>query len=186
MKVRNLGELLVYQKALVGAEAVSALLNCPGLRNDHKLRSQLSDASDSTSSNISEGFGQSDRRFVQFLYYAKGSANEVRTRLLLARQHGYITEEQRKRPDAIFEEVLKMTTRLIQYLERTARPLRGMSGAPPREEPASDEARAGEGSLDDNGPPDSIPDSRLRTADYRLSTIDYRLPTADCRLNLSP
>ena len=81
MTARNLDELMVYQKALAGSKAVSALLNCPGLRNDFKLRSQLSDASDSTCSNISQGFGQqSDPKFVQFLYYAKGSANEVRTR----------------------------------------------------------------------------------------------------------
>src|SRR3954464_14613628 len=105
MNAKNLDELLVYQKALTGARAVSALLNCPGLRNDYKLRNQLSDASDSTCSNISEGFGQqSDRKFAQFLYYAKGSAYEVRTRLYLALQKGYITEEQRATADPTFEE----------------------------------------------------------------------------------
>ena len=131
---------MVYQKALAGSQAVSALLNCPGLRNDFKLRSQLSDASDSTCSNISEGFGQqSDLKFAQFLYYAKGSANEVRTRLVLARQKGYITDAQRSKPDSIFVEVLKMATRLIQYLERSKRPQRGLTG-PPLDETASDGA----------------------------------------------
>jgi four helix bundle protein len=77
MRARSLDELQVYQKTLRGASAVCALLKCPGLCNDFRLRAQLSDASDSTCSNISEGFGQSGRRFAQFLYYAKGSANEA-------------------------------------------------------------------------------------------------------------
>jgi four helix bundle protein len=123
---KHLDDLLVYQKALAGSKAVSALLDCPGLRRDFKLRNQLSDASDSTCSNISEGFGQqSDRRFAQFLYYARGSANEVRTRLGIARERGYVNDQQFHEPDAIFEAVGKMLTRLIQYLERSNRPRRG-------------------------------------------------------------
>jgi four helix bundle protein len=85
------------------------------------------DASDSTCSNISEGFAQqSDRRFVQYLYYAKGSANEARTRLTIAHQRRYITVEKFAEADAIFDVVGKMTTRLIQYLERSNRPRRGL------------------------------------------------------------
>ena len=126
MIAKNLDELLVYQKALAGSRAVSALLNCPGLRKDFKLRNQLSDASDSTCSNISEGFGQqSDRKFAQFLYYARGSANEVRTRLGVARERGYITDKQFCEPDAVFEAVGKMLTRLTQYLDRSNRRRRG-------------------------------------------------------------
>jgi hypothetical protein len=69
MKATKPEELRIYQKALEGALAISALLNHPGLRTDFKLRSQLSDASDSTCSNITEGFGQqSDRKFAQYLY----------------------------------------------------------------------------------------------------------------------
>jgi len=154
MRARSLDELQVYQKALRGASAVSALLNCPGLRNDFRLRGQLSDASDSTCSNISEGFGQSDRRFTQFLYYAKGSANEVRTRLVLARQKGYITDAQRAEPDGIFEEVLKMLTRLIQYLEPSDGPLPGLTEQP--EETAPDGATSGE-TVADGAVPD-VPD----------------------------
>jgi hypothetical protein len=95
----------------------------------------------STCSNISEGFGQSDRRFAQFLYYAKGSANEVRTRLVLARQKGYITDAQRIEPDGIFEEVLKMLTRLIQYLERCDQTSRGLSEQPEATAPDDDIGR---------------------------------------------
>jgi four helix bundle protein len=134
---RTVEELLVYQKALAGGKAVSALLNCAGLREDFRLRRQLADASDSTSSNIAEGFSQqSDRRFAQFLYYAKGSANEVRTRLGIARERRYITADEFTEAEALFASVGKMTTRLIQYLERSNRPRRGLS--------SNDEARRGQ------------------------------------------
>jgi len=124
MIAKNLDELLVYQKALNGSKAISALLTCPGLRRDFKLRNQLSDASDSTCSNIAEGFGQSDRTFAQYLYHARGSANEVRTRLGIACERHYITQQQFADLHAIFDAVGKMTTRLIQYLERSDRPRR--------------------------------------------------------------
>src|SRR5262245_4750736 len=118
MIARNLNELRVYQKALIGSKAISALLNSPGLRRDFKLRNQLSDASDSTCSNIAEGFGQSDRKFAQHLYTAIGSANEVCTRLTIAWQREYITAGQLTETIATFEAVGKMATRLVQYLER--------------------------------------------------------------------
>jgi four helix bundle protein len=126
MIAKNLDELLVYQKALTGSKAISALLNRPGLCKDFKLRHQLSDASDSTCSNISEGFGQqSDRKFAQYLYIARGSANEVRTRLGIARERGYITSEHFAETTAVFEAVGRMSTRLIQYLRRSDRRRRG-------------------------------------------------------------
>jgi four helix bundle protein len=118
---RNLNELRIYQTALVGSKSISALVNRRGFRKDFKLRNQLSDASDSTCSNIAEGFGQSDRKFVQHLYIARGSANEVCARLTVARQRDYITSEQFTETIGLFETVGKMTTRLIQYLERSER-----------------------------------------------------------------
>src|SRR5438045_2149752 len=92
MIATTLNDLLVYQKALQGTQAVSALLTCPGLRRDCKLSQQLGDASDSTSSNIAEGFGQqTDRKFAQHLFIARGSANEVRSHLVTAGCRNYIT-----------------------------------------------------------------------------------------------
>ena len=54
----------------------------------------------------------------------------MRTRLGIALERRYITTEQFDEPDAIFEAVGKMATRLIQYLERSNRPRRGLTGPP--------------------------------------------------------
>jgi len=126
MIARNLNDLQVYQKSQQAARAVSTLLKQPGLRRDCKLSQQLGDASDSTACNIAEGFGQqTDRKFAQYLYIARGSANEVRAHLIVARDRNYITNEQLAETDRIYNEIGKMLTRFIQYLQRSDRRQRG-------------------------------------------------------------
>jgi four helix bundle protein len=115
---KNLEELLVYQNAVRAGDAISALLKLPGFRNQWKLTSQLGDAADSVQSNISEGFGRSNRLFMQFLDFARGSANEVRAHLATARGRGCITSRTQRAMDQRYEVIGKMLTRLIQYLRR--------------------------------------------------------------------
>ena len=114
----KLEELLVYQKAVRAGDAISALLKLPGFRNEWKLSGQLGDASDSVPSNIAEGFGRSNRLFMQFLDYARGSANEVRAHLATARGRGCITARTHRMMDERYEVIGRMLTRLIQYLRR--------------------------------------------------------------------
>ena len=126
MIAKTLDDLLVYQKALAGSVAVSALLKNPRLRKDYKLSDQLADAADSVCSNTSEGFGQqSDRKFAQYLFVARGSANEVRTHVRVARHRGYITDEEVGGVNPTYVEIGKMLTRLIQYLRKSDRRQRG-------------------------------------------------------------
>ncbi len=115
---KKLEELLVYQKAVQAGDAISALLKLPGFRNEWKLTGQLGDAADSVQSNIAEGFGRSNRQFMQFLDYARGSANEVRAHLATAGGRGCITSKSQRVMDERYEVIGKMLTRLIQYLRR--------------------------------------------------------------------
>ena len=126
MIAKTIDDLQVYQKALVGSVAVSALLKNPRLRKDYKLSDQLADAADSVCSNISEGFGQqSDRKFAQYLFIARGSANEVHTHVRAACHRGYITDEEVEGVNPTYVEIGKMLTRLIQYLRKCDRRERG-------------------------------------------------------------
>ena len=81
-KNRGCMELIVWQKAMELFELVWAIVFTEN-KIDFKLRSQLADAAESVSANISEGY---DRRslneYIQFLYYALGSLAETMTRAI--------------------------------------------------------------------------------------------------------
>jgi four helix bundle protein len=102
---RKLEELRVYQMGTAFAVAVDALLERPAYRRNRKLHAQTSDANDSITANISEGFEQAtDAQFARFLSYSKGSVAEVIDRLTTATRRGYISTkelEERKRAGEI-------------------------------------------------------------------------------------
>ena len=63
MRAKGVEELLVYQKALDAADAVSAILKRPDLQRDFRLRDQLEGSSEAVPSLIAEGFPQSTDRY---------------------------------------------------------------------------------------------------------------------------
>ena len=86
MRAKTLEELQVWQRALVLAEALSAVTADQAFNRHARLREQIDDASDSLVSNIAEGFGQgTDRAFARYLYIARGSANEIGSHMAVAR-----------------------------------------------------------------------------------------------------
>ena len=79
---RKIEELAVFTKAMEFWTAVDAILDRPSVRRNRKLWDQISDANDSITANMREGFEQSsDDGFANYLVYAKGSVAEVVTRL---------------------------------------------------------------------------------------------------------
>jgi four helix bundle protein len=92
--VRSYQDLVAWQKAM---ELVTKIY-----RVSHKfpreeifgLTSQLRRAAVSIPSNIAEGQGRSSRKeFLYFLGNAKGSLSEAETQILIARNLGYIDDE---------------------------------------------------------------------------------------------
>lgn len=60
---------------------------------EYAIKDQIIRSSISIPSNVAEGFErQSDKEFVRFLYYAKGSSGELRTQLYIANQLCLIDE----------------------------------------------------------------------------------------------
>jgi four helix bundle protein len=120
-------DLKLWQRAMELWEAINAILNRPGLKEDYRLRSQLSDAADSVLSNLAEGFEQpTDRAFARYVYDAKTSNAEVRTRLLLVHKRGYITLAEWDDRRKLSEEVARIATGLIKYLRKSDRKNRGL------------------------------------------------------------
>ena len=88
---------------------------------DFGLKEQIQRASVSVASNIAEGFERkTNKDFVKFLYYAKGSTGEIRTQIHIAKALGYLTDKD-------FSEVFNQTNllsakigKLISYLTYSA------------------------------------------------------------------
>jgi four helix bundle protein len=122
MVAKCVEDLQVYQKALAAADAISAILHRPGLQNDRELRGQLGESSSRVPSHISEGFEQkSDRHFAHYLYIARGSAKETKTHLRIARGRGHVSGDETDSLCGRYDEIGRMLTGLIQYLERENR-----------------------------------------------------------------
>jgi four helix bundle protein len=115
--VKQVEELLVFQKALEAADEVSALLNSEGFAKDLRLRSQIGAASERVASLIAEGFEQkTDRHFASYLHLARGSSSETRTQLRVARGRGHISEADRIAVAGRYQEIEKMLRGLIRHL----------------------------------------------------------------------
>jgi len=92
MRARSVEELQVYQKALIAADEISAILKRESFRSDWRLRAQLGGSSESVPALIAEGFSQkTDRHFAELLYRSRGEGSETRTHLRAARTRDHIS-----------------------------------------------------------------------------------------------
>src|SRR5687767_7473138 len=119
MKAKNLDDVLVYRKAVVAADEISALLKRPIFRKDLELKDQLSRSSGRVVALIAEGFGQStDRQMADYYARARGSALESRGHLAKAAGEEFITREELDTFGNKYIEIGKMLTPWINYLQR--------------------------------------------------------------------
>ncbi|MBI1793572.1 MAG: four helix bundle protein [Chloroflexi bacterium] len=111
-------DLEVWQKAKELANLVYKFSPSGEFAQDYGLRDQMRRVAVSVMSNIAEGFeSQTQVLFIQFLGRAKGSAGEVRAQLYVAKDQGYLTEEQFNSALSLAEVSSKQLTRFIQYLQ---------------------------------------------------------------------
>jgi four helix bundle protein len=122
MRIQNVEDLVVYQRALAAADEVSALLTRPNFNRDFDLKHQLGNSSSRVPALIAEGFEQkSDRHFAHYLYLAKGSAKESKTHLRVAQARGCVSINESARLGGDYEEIKRMLEGLIEHLERDDR-----------------------------------------------------------------
>jgi four helix bundle protein len=103
----------VYRKSKIGP-----------LSRDYGLRDQMRRAAVSVMSNIAEGFERGGtKEFVHFLSIAKGSLGELEAQLYVARDQGYIDEEEFVSLKEISKSTKFKIGGLIEYLRQSG--LRG-------------------------------------------------------------
>jgi len=90
-KYQTFEDLTVWKEGMRLCVDVYALLKeC----RDYGFRGQIQRSAVSVPSNIAEGFErQIDKKFIQYLFIAKGSYAELRTQLYLASELKYIEKE---------------------------------------------------------------------------------------------
>ena len=94
----NQGKIVRFEDLRVwklGIDLAAAGYNAFAECRDFTLKDQIQRAAISVSSNIAEGYERgSNREFIHFLYYAKGSCGEVRSQAHLARRLKFLTDIQ--------------------------------------------------------------------------------------------
>jgi four helix bundle protein len=106
-------EVWKRSKALA-VEVCMVLRDC----RDYGFRDQITRSAISVPSNISEGAERPGRaEFRQFLGYAKGSAGELRTQVLIAGDLQYLTPDQAERMVLECRELSRMLWGLIRSMD---------------------------------------------------------------------
>ena len=111
-------DLDVWQKARDLTNLIYKYSTEGAFSRDFGLRDQMRRAAVSIMSNIAEGFeSQTQSMFIKYLAHAKVSAGELRAQLYIARDQGYVMDEEFMMMFSQAEICSKQLARFIQYLE---------------------------------------------------------------------
>lgn len=113
MPSKSFKDLVVWQKSVALAQETYALTNLFPRHEQFGLGSQLNRATVSIASNIAEGSKRGTvKDFNHFLRIASGSAAEVETQLLIAKN--IYKDISYKKVDALLDEVQRMLTVMVR------------------------------------------------------------------------
>jgi four helix bundle protein len=117
-KVDKIEDIVVWQLAIELTNAIYTITNNNVFNKDFALRDQIRKSAISIPSNIAEGFERnSTNQFLYFLVIAKGSAGELRTQLLIAKNQNYIGQSEFEKINEDTLEVSKKLGSFITYLK---------------------------------------------------------------------
>jgi four helix bundle protein len=117
-KIESWRDLIVWQKANAATLEVYRLTKAFPPEERYRLTDQLCRAAASVPTNIAEGKGRgSAAEFRQFLIIARGSTEETRYLLLLAKDLGLLAPGTHAELEAQYTEVSKMTNALLRSLK---------------------------------------------------------------------
>ena len=116
--MKNFRDLVVWQKAhQLTLASYRGTARFPK-EETYGLTSQIRRCSASIAANIAEGCGKrGNNEFQRFLHIATGSASELEYHFLLARDLGFLTQEDYGKLENAVTEVKKMLAGLIRKIE---------------------------------------------------------------------
>jgi len=118
MKIYSYKELIVWQKSIKLVKEIFVLTDKFPRSEIYGLISQMRRAAISIPSNIAEGYGRrSHKEYIQFYAIAYGSALELETQLIIAKELQFADENDLHKAEALLTEVIKMLYVLV-YKEK--------------------------------------------------------------------
>ena len=113
-------DLRIWQNARTISKAIYRLTYHDNFEKDYRFVQQIRAAAGSIMDNIAEGFGRSgSKEFIQFLYIARGSCQEVISQLYRAWDIQYISEEEFTETKKQVETTSVMIYNLIDNLKQS-------------------------------------------------------------------
>lgn len=115
-KVKNFKELKMWQKGIEIVKDIYALTNRFTKEEMFGLTSQMRRSAISIPSNIAEGFKRShNKEYKQFLHITLGSLAELETQLIIAKELGFIEENEM---DNIVEKIDHVSRMVSSYAKK--------------------------------------------------------------------
>lgn len=126
-RVQRFEDLRVWQAARELVKGFYRAAKSQPLRNDPGLVDQMTRAAVSVTSNIAEGFERGSRvQNLEFCFYAKGSAGELRSQVINARDVELLDDTAFDWLHGKCEEVSSLLAGYIKHLAETANKIPGM------------------------------------------------------------
>ena len=115
---RSFRELEVWKSGRKLKIRISELVRKFPKSEDYSLTSQIRNSSRSITACIAEGNGRFHfQENIQFCRVRRGSLDETLDYLITARDENYITEEELKECEALYETTIKLLNGYINYLK---------------------------------------------------------------------
>ena len=116
--MKDYKDLIVWNKSIEFVTEIYTLVKLLPKEETYALSDQIRRASVSIPSNIAEGANRnSTKEYIQFLYIALGSASEVETQIIIAKNIGYFKDINQYLGK--LTEIRKMINGLISSLQRS-------------------------------------------------------------------
>lgn len=108
-------DLKMFQETRSLVREIYQLTNKDEFRKDFGFRDQIRRAGISIISNMAEGHERnSNKEFIQFLGYSKGSCGEVRAQLMIASDIGYIESDDFMK---LYNKTIHISSMIYKYIE---------------------------------------------------------------------
>lgn len=115
--IQRFEDLVVWQKARLLAKEIYSFTSTLPVSSDYRIKNQMRGSVGSIMDNIAEGFERGSRlEFVNALTVAKGETGELKSQLYRCMDLKYITDPSFTTLYSDADEITKMLTGLIKYL----------------------------------------------------------------------